>query len=126
MTLGKQILGAIGVLIIYLMFGRPFLRALNPNRVEAEGEVQTLNAESSQQMMPVPMGQGQMAGQMPGQAMAFDGSGMPNLAADPNNPAAIMRRKDATYDQKLEMARALVMDDPARVANVMKHWAGEE
>jgi flagellar biosynthesis/type III secretory pathway M-ring protein FliF/YscJ len=24
------------------------------------------------------------------------------------------------------MARAIVMDDPARVANVMKHWISEE
>jgi len=126
MTLAKQILGAIGVLIIYLMFGRRILRALNPNRVEDEGQVQTLNADASQHMMPAPMGQGHMEGRVPGQAMSFDGNGMPNLAADPNNPAAMMRRKDATYDQKLEMARTLVMDDPARVANVMKHWASEE
>lgn len=122
MTLAKQILGAIGVLIIYLMFGRRFLRALNPSRVEESTQTQTLNANASQQMMPVPMGQD---GQMPGQAMSADGSGMPNLSADPNNPAAMMRRKDATYDQKLEMARTLVMDDPARVANVMKHWTSE-
>ena len=47
-------------------------------------------------------------------------------ADDPNNPAALMRRKDATYEQKVDMARELVMDDPARVANVMKHWVGEE
>ena len=125
-TLAKQILGAIGVLIIYLMFGRPFLRALNPNRVDADAEVRALNAESFQQMAPVPMGQGQMEGQIPGQGMGFDASGMPNLSADPNNPAAMMRRKDATYDQKLDMARTLVMDDPARVANVMKHWVSEE
>ncbi len=108
------------------MFGRPFLRALNPNRVDADTEAPSLGAESYQQMAPMPMGQGQIAGQMPGQEMAYDGSGMPNLSADPNNPAAMMRRKDATYDQKLEMARTLVMDDPARVANVMKHWVGEE
>ena len=67
------------------------------------------------------------------QAMAAGGPqasaaelGIPNLADDPNNPAAMVRRKDATYEQKVDMARSLVMDDPARVANVMKHWVGEE
>jgi len=125
-TLAKQILGAIGVLIVYLIFGRPFLRSLNPNRVEAGAEAQAMGAETSQQMAPMPMAQGQMMGQVPGQAMTMDEHGLPNLAADPNNPAAIMRRKDATYDQKVEMARTLVMDDPARVANVMKHWVGGE
>jgi flagellar biosynthesis/type III secretory pathway M-ring protein FliF/YscJ len=36
-----------------------------------------------------------------------------------------MRRKDATYDQKVDMARSLVVEDPARVANVMKNWVAE-
>jgi flagellar biosynthesis/type III secretory pathway M-ring protein FliF/YscJ len=36
-----------------------------------------------------------------------------------------MRRKDATYDQKVDMARSLVLEDPARVANVMKQWVSE-
>jgi len=39
---------------------------------------------------------------------------------------ALIRRGDATHEQKIEMARAIVMDDPARVANVMKHWISEE
>jgi flagellar biosynthesis/type III secretory pathway M-ring protein FliF/YscJ len=51
--------------------------------------------------------------------------GLPNLSDDPNNPAAAMRRKDATYDQKVDMARSLVLENPARVANVMKQWVSE-
>ena len=66
-----------------------------------------------------------MAG-MPGQVGAGGEIGLPNLSEDPNNPAAMVRRKDATYEQKVDMARSMVMDDPARVANVMKNWVGDE
>ena len=120
MTLVKQVLGAIGLLIVYLMFGRPFLRSLNPNRseVSAGGNAQAaLTADGMSAPAHTPMTQAQALG---------GAAGIPNLADDPNNPAAMMRRKDATYDQKLDMARTLVMEDPARVANVMKHWVGEE
>ena len=118
----KQVLGALGLLIVYLIFGRPFLRSLNPNRVELNAG-ETASQDST--------GVGGTAGQAPmtqAQALAMAGeqAGFPTLADDPNNPAALMRRKDATYDQKIEMARSLVMEDPARVANVVKHWAGEE
>lgn len=116
----KQVLGAIGLLIVYLIFGRPFLRSLNPNRVEA-GDNASLNQDGnlqSQGMAPMTPAQAQ--------AMAAADPDIPNLSDDPNNPAAMMRRKDATYDQKIDMARTLVLDDPARVANVMKHWVGQE
>jgi flagellar biosynthesis/type III secretory pathway M-ring protein FliF/YscJ len=63
---------------------------------------------------------------MPGQQAGAQNFGLPDLANDPNNPAAMVRRKDATYEQKVDMARSMVMDDPARVANVMKHWVGDE
>jgi flagellar biosynthesis/type III secretory pathway M-ring protein FliF/YscJ len=52
-------------------------------------------------------------------------SSLPNLSEDPNNQAATMRRKDATYDQKVDMARSLVLENPARVANVMKNWVSQ-
>ncbi len=119
MNLAKQVLGAIGLLIVYLMFGRPFLRSLNPNRVEAlenSSSDQDGNLQN-QEMAQTPAYQGMVEG--------GETPGIPNLADDPNNPAAIMRRKDASYDQKIDMARSLVMEDPARVANVMKHWVGE-
>jgi len=122
MNLVKQVLGAIGLLIVYFLFGRPFLRSLNPNRGEVDaGGQAALGVDAGAGQAQMPMTQAQ--------AMAMQGggvNGIPNLADDPNNPAAMMRRKDATYDQKLDMAKSLVTDDPARVANVMKHWVGEE
>jgi flagellar biosynthesis/type III secretory pathway M-ring protein FliF/YscJ len=48
------------------------------------------------------------------------------LTDDPNNPLAMIRRSDATHEQKVGMARNLVQDDPARVANVVKHWIAED
>ncbi|MCP3687974.1 MAG: flagellar M-ring protein FliF [Gammaproteobacteria bacterium] len=112
MTLVKQVLGGIGVLIIFLIFGRPLLRTLNLNRVEVGGGAGAQGSDSQGQQVQMPHG------------MAMH-QGIPNLADDPNNPAALMRRKDATYDQKVDMARTLVVEDPARVANVMKHWVGD-
>lgn len=117
LNLAKQVLGAIGLLIIYLMFGRPFLRTLLPNRVEVDAQSQALAVNNSGAGgAPSSISQGVVGG---------DSMGLPNLSEDPNNPAAAMRRKDATYDQKVDMARSLVMEDPARVANVMKHWVSE-
>ncbi len=117
MNLVKQVLGGIGVLIIFLMFGRPLLRTLNLNRVEVGAESGAQVGDSYNQQVAMPQGQPMM---QPG------GAAIPNLADDPNNPAALMRRKDATYDQKVDMARSLVVEDPARVANVMKHWVSDE
>ncbi len=117
----KQVLGALGLIAVYFIFVRPALRSLSLKNSDAEtgggagdagvNGVQTLGA-------PMPMQQG-----MPGQQQY---AGIPNLADDPNNAAAMVRRKDATYEQKVDMARSMVMDDPARVANVMKHWVGDE
>ncbi|NNE63636.1 MAG: flagellar M-ring protein FliF [Gammaproteobacteria bacterium] len=118
-NLVKQVLGAIGLLIVYLMFGRPFLRSLNPNRYEVEGNAASARDQDANSERLAPMSASEAA------AMSANVGGIPNLADDPNNPAAMMRRKDATYEQKIDMARNLVMDDPARVANVMKQWVGQ-
>ena len=117
----KQVLGALGLIAVYFIFVRPALRSLSLKNNDADSGgsggdagangVQTLGA-------PMPMQQ-----HMPGQQQY---AGIPNLADDPNNPAAMVRRKDATYEQKVDMARSMVMDDPARVANVMKHWVSDE
>jgi len=118
----KQVLGALGLIAVYFIFVRPALRSLSlkssdtgtaGSAGDAAGVngVQTLGA-------PMPMQQG-IGGQQ-------QFAGIPNLSDDPNNPAAMVRRKDATYEQKVDMARSMVMDDPARVANVMKHWVAEE
>jgi flagellar M-ring protein FliF len=121
LNLAKQVLGAIGLLIIYLIFGRPFLRTLLPNRIEIDDQSQALaanNSDASNASSSMPQGRGTTGA-------GANTMGLPNLSDDPNNPAAVMRRKDATYDQKVDMARSLVVEDPARVANVMKNWVAE-
>jgi flagellar M-ring protein FliF len=115
--LTKQILGALGVLIVYFVFGRPFLRSLNPNRVE-----------SGQRNLGSEDGEGP-AGQRSSQGnpeLGYQNQAPLALPDDPNSAAAMIRRSDATHEQKVDMARTLVQDDPARVANVMKHWVGSE
>jgi flagellar M-ring protein FliF len=120
-NLVKQVLGALGLIIVYFIFVRPALRSLSLKNTDTENAagsdgagVQTLGTPTQVQYA------------VPGQPMGTQNFGIPNLADDPNSPAATVRRKDATYEQKVDMARSMVMDDPARVANVMKHWVGDQ
>jgi len=113
----KQVLGALGAIIVYFIFIRPILRSLSFKGGDSGG-----NHSDSGQSLGAPtsiQGYQQLAAQ-------GAGPGVPNLADDPNSPMAMVRRKDATYEQKIDMARSMVMDDPARVANVMKNWVSEE
>ena len=122
----KQVLGALGALLVYFMFIRPILRSLSLKNSEEPSAAPALAADGAAVHTlgaPMPMQQGMMMGT---QGQGSEELGIPNLADDPNNPAAMVRRKDATYEQKVDLARSLVMDDPARVANVMKHWVGDE
>ncbi|MCK4708438.1 MAG: hypothetical protein KAU21_07460, partial [Gammaproteobacteria bacterium] len=122
MDLAKQIFGAIGLLIVYLVFGRPFLRSLNPNRVELDK--QNIDpATATGQALP---GTGSEAGQIAGEAPQANADGSLALVEDPNSAVALIRRSDATHEQKVEMARTLVVDDTARVANVIKQWVEED
>ena len=111
-TLVKQVLGAIGLLIVYLVFIRPFLKSLSPMQMEAERQAEEYESGRTDQQPPMVQG-----------AAYAD---QPLLTDDPNSPFAMIRRSDATHDQKVGMARNLVQDDPARVANVVKHWIAEE
>lgn len=113
----KQVLGAIGLLIVYLMFIRPFLRSLKP---EPPQPPEALEAPEGGEGGPVDSGE---LAEGEDQASAVAEALM---REDPNSAAAIIRRSDATHEQKIEMARTLVMDDPARVANVMKQWVDED
>ncbi len=120
----KQVLGAIGVLIVYLMFGRPFLRSLNPNQEIVEAAHTHIDPKTGELVddetgEPVSTSEGGTA------AIAADGETY-QLGEDANNAAAMIRRSDATHEQKVEMAKTLVLDDPARVANVMKIWVNED
>lgn len=122
-NLSKQVLGALGLLIVYLVFLRPFLRSLALNRVETSGSSAAAGSLAAQGGAMMADGSMSAAG-APGSPGAMD-YGTPNLVDDPNNPAAMVRRSNASYEQKLDMARSLVVEDPARVANVMKTWVNE-
>ncbi len=115
----KQVLGAIGLLIVYLMFIRPFLRSLKPEPPEPPEALEGPEGEAAE---------GQLAPAEGGEAGADGVTAVTEalMREDPNSAAAIIRRSDATHEQKIEMARTLVMDDPARVANVMKQWVDED
>ncbi len=121
--LAKQVFGAIGLLIVYLIFGRPFFRSLNPNRVELEHQhvdPQTGELVNDEDGSAV-SGAGSERG------AGHEGSShLMDMSEDPNNAAASIRRSNATHEQKVDMAKTLVMDDPARVANVMKQWVNED
>ncbi len=125
-TLAKQILGAIGLLIVYLIFGRPFLRSLNPNRVEVDHAEGVDGGEGG-----AADGAGGRAGYAGGHSgelagpSPLSGSGM-QLGNESENTAAMIRHSDATHEQKVSMAKTLVMDDPARVANVVNNWVQSE
>lgn len=114
----KQVLGAIGLLIVYLIFGRPLLKSLNPNRIEVEKKIDPETGEIIDAGNPQNGSTGQSQ-------VGVDGA-LQVLPEDPNSAAAMIRSSDASHEQKIEMARTLVLDDPARVANVMKHWVNEE
>ena len=115
----KQVLGAIGLLIVYLMFIRPFLRSLKPEPPEPPEALEGPEGETAE---------GQLAPAEGSEAGADGVTAVTEalMREDPNSAAAIIRRSDATHEQKIEMARTLVMDDPARVANVMKQWVDED
>lgn len=119
-TLAKQVLGAIGLLIVYFVFGRPFLRSMSLARVEAEQQADSERGEGG----AAGQGGGRYAGELSGPS-SMSGSGM-QLGNESDNTAAMIRRSDATHEQKVGMARTLVMDDPARVANVVNNWVKSE
>ncbi len=113
----KQVLGAIGVIIVYFVFVRPLLRSLSFKQSDADASaqaVQALGAPGSRQAAA------------PGQMMPGQHAAIANYGADPAAQLAHFKHKDATYEQKVDMARSMVMDNPARVANVMKQWVSEE
>ncbi len=114
----KQVLGAIGVIIVYFIFVRPLLRSLSFKQGDADAA-----AAPAVQSLGTPVA---MAGAAPGQAVPGQQGAIANLGNDPAAQLAHFKHRDATYDQKVDMARSLVMDDPARVANVMKQWVSEE
>ena len=100
--LGKQVLGGVFVLLVLLLIVRPAVRTLTT--------APRLAPPGSQNSAQEALAQGglrndqlQLSGEL-GKA-----TGMPNA-----------------YDEKLALARTLVKEDPARVANLMKTWVSED
>lgn len=138
----KQVFGAIGLLIVYLMFGKPLLKSLNPNKVVVDDDGQKVDPVSGELVDGAGAQSNALTGALPegisrnadGQLLDADGNiiseeeaeQIKSIMDDPNNPANLIRRANTTYEQKIEMARNIVMDDPARVSNVLKNWIGAD
>ncbi|MBL4762528.1 MAG: flagellar M-ring protein FliF [Gammaproteobacteria bacterium] len=103
-NLAKQVLGALGVLLVYLIVLKPIFR--NLFAAEASREVVMVGADGQ----PVDPAQAQLQAD----TVAI-GSGNEELAG-------LLEAKQAGYEGKLEFTRGLVQEDPKRVANVVKNW----
>lgn len=134
----KQIFGAIGLLIVYFVFGKPLLKSLNPNKTVVDERSLDANAQAqaaaiansvSEEALPEGFSKNEAGQIVDAEGKLLSSSGVEKLQSildDPNNQANLIRQNDETYEQKIEMARNIVMDDPARVANVLKNWVGAE
>ncbi len=134
----KQVFGAIGLLIVYLMFGKPLLKSLNPNKVIVNEEGKKVDAVSGELVEGSDKGLDSLpegiSRNEAGQLIDADGNiisdeeaeQIQSILDDPNNPATLLRQGNISYEQKIEMARNIVMDDPARVSNVLKNWIGAD
>ena len=111
---GWKLLGFI--VLIALIFGvlRPLLKSL----VTASAQAVVAGA---QPRYVTPEG---MAYDQQGQPMALVPGQQPGQLAGPGNPNMAMPQQ--SYDQQLGRARAMVDEDPARVAGVLKNWVAAD
>ena len=111
---GWKLLGFI--VLIALIFGvlRPLLKSL----VTASAQAVVAGA---QPRYVTPEG---MAYDQQGQPMALVPGQQPGQLAGPGNPNMAMPQQ--SYDQQLGRARAMVDEDPARVAGVLKNWVASD
>jgi len=100
-NVGKQAVGAIGVLLLIFGVLKPIMRSL---------------AEKGSQAM-VPVAAGAQAGGGAEDQVSLSG-------ASPQQ--AQLEAPRAAYEQDLETAKGVVKDDPKRVAQVVKNWVGED
>jgi flagellar M-ring protein FliF len=104
--LGKQVLGGVFVLLVLLLIVRPAVRTLT----------------AAPRLAP------------PQAGAALDGTGQEALASaglredqlQLSGAAGSPPGLSNAYDEKLALARTLVKEDPARVANLMKTWVSED
>lgn len=122
---GKMLLGFIALLALIFGVLRPILKSLVTASAQAV-------AAGAQPRYVTPEGvayddQGQpMAlapGQQPGQLASPQGAGMPGAAMAGMAGSAMPQQ---SYDQQLGRARAMVDEDPARVAGVLKNWVAAD
>ncbi|MDH5632745.1 MAG: flagellar basal-body MS-ring/collar protein FliF [Gammaproteobacteria bacterium] len=106
--IAKQVLGAIGVLLLILMVLRPAMRNLTA------AELKTVTPDASGQMPLLP--NGSAAG-----AQAVDENGKPRMLS-----LEELAPSQFNYDNELDAAKALVAEDPKRVAQVVKTWISSD
>ncbi len=102
MRIAQQAGGVLVVLALILFILRPALRQLLATPVAAQA--------------PVPMAQADLSGN--------ERVDMTTLAED--QVTLIGKAPESAYEQKLQLARTAVTQDPKRVAQVVKTWIGQE
>jgi len=103
-NVGKQAVGAIGVLILIFGVLKPILRSLAEKGVQANA------------MVPAVAG-AQVAGGGDEDQLSISNGGAQQ---------AQLEGPKAGYEQNLETAKGVVNEDPKRVAQVVKNWVGED
>lgn len=106
LNLLKQFFGGLAIVLLLLLVLRPMVRNVS-------------DAARTAASMAAP--QPALAGAAGG-LLAADGSAQGE--ADP--AMALLPTGSTPYDAKLDTVRGLVADDPARVAQVVKHWVSED
>ena len=102
-NVGKQAVGAIGVLILIFGVLKPILRSLAEKGSHANAMV--------------PAVAGAQGGAGSEDQLSLSGAG---------SQQAQLEGPKAGYEQNLETAKGVVSEDPKRVAQVVKNWVGED
>jgi flagellar M-ring protein FliF len=102
-NVGKQAVGAIGVLILIFGVLKPILRSLAEKGVQANAMV--------------PAVAGAQGGGGAEDQLSLSGAGTQQTQ---------LEGPKAGYEQHLETAKDVVNEDPKRVAQVVKNWVGED
>ncbi len=114
----RQGLGALVVLLIALLVVRPMLKslmsppALPPQTVDAVLETMAERRAAAGAAGAAGEAGGELSGQVVDDRLS--------LGTSPAN------EPPKAYEQKLELARAAVVEDPKRVAQLVKNWIGSE
>lgn len=108
-NLAKQVLGALGVLLVYLIVLKPIFKNLFST---SAGQAVVMVGADGEPMDPA---QAQLQTQLQADTVAIGG-------AENEALAGLLEAKQAGYEGKLDFTRGLVQEDPKRVANVVKNW----